>query len=295
MAAEDDSDSDGEAGFLAALLDGQRRAVEAVAASLPALDAAARAVSGKIGDGGRLVYVGAGSSGLIAIQDGAELPGTFGVPPSRMVFVIAGGVASAHQIDGAAEDDRVAGQRAIEALGDMACDAVIAVSASGSTPFTVAAAEAARRQNATIVALANRPGSPLLQLGDHPIFLDTGAEALQGSTRLGAGTAQKCALGLLSTLANARLGHVYRGLMVNVRPDNDKLRRRAVDIIASIAGVDAASAQRSLAAAADDVKCATLIAAGAGSKERAEELLVRSRGHLGAALSRLRKPIEADA
>jgi N-acetylmuramic acid 6-phosphate etherase len=177
----------------------------------------------------------------------------------------------------------------------MACDAVIAVSASGSTPFTVAAAEAARRQNATIVALANRPGSPLLQLGDHPIFLDTGAEALQGSTRLGAGTAQKCALGLLSTLANARLGHVYRGLMVNVRPDNDKLRRRAVDIIASIAGVDAASAQRSLAAAADDVKCATLIAAGAGSKERAEELLVRSRGHLGAALSRLRKPIEADA
>jgi N-acetylmuramic acid 6-phosphate etherase len=177
----------------------------------------------------------------------------------------------------------------------MVRDIIIAVSASGSTPFTIAAAEAARRQGATIVALANRPGSPLLQIADYPIFLDTGAEALQGSTRLGAGTAQKCTLGLLSTLANARLGHVYRGLMVNVRPDNDKLRRRALDIIASIAGVDAAAAQRSLAAAADDVKCATLIAAGAGSKKQAEDLLALSRGHVGAALSRLTESVAADA
>ncbi len=130
---------------------------------------------------------------------------------------------------------------------------------------------------------------------DYPIFLDTGREALQGSTRLGAGTAQKCALGLLSTLANARLGHVYRGLMVNVRPDNDKLRRRALGIIASIAGVEAAAAQQSLAEAEDDVKCATLIAAGAGSKKRADELLARSRGHLGPALSRLTQSVTDDA
>ena len=295
MAAHDDSEEYSEEGFLAALLAGQRRAVEAVAASLPSLEAAAQAVSDKLGAGGRLVYVGAGSSGLIAIQDGAELPGTFGVSPSRLRFVIAGGVASAHQIDGAAEDDNAAGRREIEALGDMTRDVVIAVSASGSTPFTVAAAEAARRQRATIVALANRAGAPLLQIADCPIFLDTGAEALQGSTRLGAGSAQKCALGLLSTLANARLGHVYRGLMVNVRPDNDKLRRRALDIIASIAGVDAAVAQRSLAAADDDVKCATLIAAGAGSKKQAEELLALARGHVGAALSRLTERVEASA
>lgn len=295
MAAHDDSEDYGEGDFLAALLVGQRRAIEAVAASRSSIEGAAQAVSDKLSAGGRLVYVGAGSSGLIAIQDGAELPGTFGISPSRILFVIAGGIASAHQIDGAAEDDRAAGQREIEALADMARDVVIAVSASGSTPFTVAAAEAARRQGAAIVALANRPGSPLLQIADYPIFLDTGAEALQGSTRLGAGTAQKCALGLLSTLANARLGHVYRGLMVNVRPDNDKLRRRALDIIASIAGVDAAAAQRSLAVASDDVKCATLIAAGAASKKQAEELLALSRGHVGAALSQLKESVAADA
>jgi N-acetylmuramic acid 6-phosphate etherase len=295
MAAHDDSEDYGGESFLAALLAGQRRAVEAVAASLSSIEAAAQAIGDKLGAGGRLVYVGAGSSGLIAVQDGAELPGTFGISPSRILFVVAGGVASAHRIDGAAEDDRDAGQREIEAIGDMSRDTVIAVSASGSTPFTVAAAEAARRQGATIVALANRPGSALQEVADYPIFLDTGAEALQGSTRLGAGTAQKCALGLLSTLANARLGHVYRGLMVNVRPDNDKLRRRALDIIASIAGVDATAAQRSLAAAADDVKCATLIAAGAGSKKQAEELLALSRGHIGAALSRLTESAAADA
>jgi N-acetylmuramic acid 6-phosphate etherase len=295
MAAQDDSEDYGGKDFLAALLAGQRRAVEAVAAALPAIDAASAAISDKLGAGGRLVYVGAGSSGLIAIQDGAELPGTFGIEPERILFIIAGGLAHTHQINGAAEDDRAAGRRDIEALGDMMRDVVVAVSASGSTPFTIAGVEAARQQGATIIGLANRAGSPLLAGADHPIFLDTGPEALQGSTRLGAGAAQKCALGLLSTLANARLGHVYRGLMVNVRPDNDKLRRRALGIVASIAGVDTETARRSLAEAADDVKYATLIAAGAGSKKRAEELVARSRGHLGAALSRLRDSIATEA
>jgi N-acetylmuramic acid 6-phosphate etherase len=293
MAAHDDSEDYGD--FLAALLAGQRRAVEAVAASLPAIEAAAQAISDKLAAGGRLVYTGAGSSGLIAIQDGAELPGTFGVELERIVFIIAGGLAHPHRIDGAAEDDRSAGRRDIEALGGMTRDVVVAVSASGSTPFTVAGAEAARRQGATIVGLANRAGSPLLASADYPVLLDTGPEALQGSTRLGAGTAQKCALGLLSTLANARLGHVYRGLMVNVRPDNDKLRRRALGIVASIADVDAETARRSLAEADDDVKYATLIAAGAGSKKRAEDLLVRSRGHVGAALSRLKDSVANEA
>lgn len=295
MAAQDDSENYGGKDFVAALLAGQRRAVEAVAASLPAIEAAAAAIGDKLGAGGRLIYVGAGSSGLIAIQDGAELPGTFGIEPDSIVFIIAGGVDRAHEIDGAAEDDRVAGQRDIEALGNITRDIVIAVSASGSTPFTIAGAEAAHKQGATVIGLASRAGSPLLASADYPIFLDTGSEALQGSTRLGAGTAQKCALGLLSTLANARLGHVYRGLMVNVRPDNDKLRRRALGIIASIAGVDAETARRSLAEAAGDVKQATLIAAGAGSKKRAEDLLVRSRGHVGGALSRLKDSVANEA
>ncbi|HLJ70634.1 MAG TPA: N-acetylmuramic acid 6-phosphate etherase [Roseiarcus sp.] len=289
MAAQDESDSHGETGFIAALIAGQRRAVDAVATALPSIERAAAAIADKLGVGGRLIYLGAGSSGLIAMLDGAELPGTFGLDSSRIRFVLPGGVGRAYQIDGATEDDREAGRRDIEALGDIAGDIVIAVSASGSTPYTLAGARAAAARGATIVALANRPGSPLLQNAHHPILLDSGPEALQGSTRLGAGTAQKCALGLLSTLANARLGHVYRGLMVNVRPDNDKLRRRALEIVAAIADVDEPAARRSLACAADDVKCAALIAAGAGSKERADDLLARSRGHVGAALSRLRE------
>ena len=287
MAADDDSQRIGDPAFLAALLAGQRRAIESVSASLASIERAAVAISERLEAGGRLVYLGAGSSGLIAIQDGAEMPDTFGIDPARIVFLIAGGAERAHRIDGAAEDDRDAARDAIDALGAMAGDVVVAVSASGSTPYTLSGAEAARGKGAMIVSLANRAGSPLLALADHPILLDTGREALQGSTRLGAGTAQKCALGLLSTLANARLGHIYRGLMVNVRPDNEKLRRRALDIISSIAGVDESAARRSLASAADDVKCAVLIASGAGPRERAQELLAQSRGDIGAALSRL--------
>jgi N-acetylmuramic acid 6-phosphate etherase len=287
MAADEDSQRIGDPAFLAALLDGQRRAIESVSVSLDSIERAAIAISERLEAGGRLVYLGAGSSGLIAIQDGAELPGTFGVDPARIVFLIAGGAERAHRIDGAAEDDRDAARGAIDGLGAMEGDVVVAVSASGSTPYTLSGAEAARAKGASLVALANRAGSPLLALADYPILLDTGREALQGSTRLGAGTAQKCALGLLSTLANARLGHVYRGLMVNVRPDNEKLRRRALDIISSIAGVDESAARRSLASAADDVKCAVLIASGAGPREKAQALLAQSRGDIGAALSRL--------
>ncbi len=137
------------------------------------------------------------------------------------------------------------------------------------------------------MAIANCARSPLLEGADCPVWLDSGAEALQGSTRLAAGTAQKCALGLISTLANARLGHTYRGLMVNLRPDNDKLRRRAIDIVASIAGVDENVALASLIRANDDVKCAVLIASGAPSKEVAQGLVGSANGHIGAALSRL--------
>jgi N-acetylmuramic acid 6-phosphate etherase len=286
MAAGDDRQNAGDAAFVAALLAGQRRAVEAVATALPSIERASVAISERLEAGGRLVYLGAGSSGLIAMQDGAEIPGTFGIAPSRILFLIAGGVERAHRIDGAAEDDRDAARGEIDALDAMTKDVLIAISASGTTPYTLAGAEAARAKGALIVSLANRPTSPLLALADHPILLETGPEALQGSTRLGAGTAQKCALGLLSTLANARLGHVYRGLMVNVRPDNDKLRRRAIDIIASIAGVDENAARHSLVSADDDVKCAVLIASGLGPREKAQNILAQSRGDIGAALSR---------
>ena len=191
-------------------------------------------------------------------------------------------------LDSAAEDDITGAGKEIAALGPMDRDVVIAVSASGSTPYTVAGAEAARERGAKLIALANRASSPLLHIADHPILLDSGAEALHGSTRLAAGTAQKAALGLLSTLANARLGHVYRGHMVNVRPENEKLRRRAVHIVASIVGVDEDVASASLARTQGDVKCAILVASGASTRERAQDLIKEANGHVGHALTRLK-------
>ena len=277
-----------EAPLLAAMLASQKQAIEAVAACAEAIGRAAQAIADRLQAGGRLVYIGAGSSGLIALQDGAELPGTFGLQSDRIVFAIAGGTARAAHLDAAAEDDISAAGRDVAALGPMDRDVVIAVSASGSTPYTVAGAKAARERGAALIALANRAASPLLHIADHPILLDSGPEALHGSTRLAAGTAQKCALGLLSTLANARLGHVYRGHMVNVRPENAKLRRRATHIVASIAGIDEDAANASLARAQGDVKCAILMAGSGATRQAAQEMLMRSGGHIDAALARLR-------
>jgi N-acetylmuramic acid 6-phosphate etherase len=284
----DDTDRYGSDEFLSRLLAGQKRAIEAVAGAAQHIERAAEAIAERLAAGGRLVYVGAGSSGLIALQDGAELPGTFGTPFSQIVFVVAGGLADVARLDGAAEDDIGAGRRDIEALGPMERDVAIAVSASGSTPYTIAAAEGARERGALLIALANRAASPLLHIADHAVLLDTGPEALHGSTRMAAGTAQKAALGLLSTLSNARLGHVYRGHMVNVRPENEKLRRRAVHIVASCAEVDEDRASAGLARARNDVKQAILIASGAATPETARELLSNAHGHVGAALTRLR-------
>lgn len=289
MAAQDDRDqADPTAHFAALLLASQKRAVEAVANAAPAIERAAQALAERLAAGGRLVYIGAGSSGLIALLDGAELPGTFGIEISRIVFIVAGGLAEVARIDAAAEDDITGAGRDIAALGSMERDVAIAVSASGATPYTLAGAEAARERGAKLIALANRAASPLLHIADCPILLDSGAEALHGSTRLGAGTAQKSALGLLSTLANARLGHVYRGHMVNVRPENEKLRRRAVHIVAACAEVDEDKAGASLARAGSDVKCAILIASGAATREIARDLIAQAGGHVGGALERLR-------
>lgn len=290
MAAQSDDMDQGQSGapFLASLLASQKQAVEAVAASAEAIQRAAQAISEHLLAGGRLVYIGAGSSGLIALQDGAELPGAFGLDSDRIVFAIAGGMARIALLDAAAEDDISGAGRDIAALGPMERDVVIAVSASGSTPYTLAGAKAAHERGATLIGLANRAASPLLHIADYPILLDSGPEPLHGSTRLAAGTAQKSALGLLSTLANARLGHIYRGHMVNVRPENEKLRRRAVHIVAKLADVDEDAASASLARAQGDVKCAIVMACGAATRHNAQELLAQAGGHIGAALARLR-------
>jgi N-acetylmuramic acid 6-phosphate etherase len=273
--------------ILEALVDGQFRAVTAVHQAEPAIAAAARAMAHGLGHNGRLIYAGAGSSISIAVQDGAELPGTFGMARDRIHFLIAGGIASLTDIDGAAEDDAEAGRLAMIELACTTNDVVIVVSASGRTPYTVAAAEIAAAAGATVIALASNKPSPLLDIASHPIHLATGAEVIAGSTRMGAGTAQKCALGLLSTLAQTRLGHVYGGMMVNVQADNAKLRQRAIGIVRRITRVDDDEASRALEISNGFVKPAALLCAGATDLAAAQRLLHDNNDNLRLALEAL--------
>jgi N-acetylmuramic acid 6-phosphate etherase len=275
-----------DAAILRAMVESQQRAVASVAAALEAIGAAAGALAERLRAGGRLIYAGAGSSGLIAIQDGAELPGTFGIARERILFLMAGGIQSVLDLVSSAEDDTEAAGSEVTALGDLSRDTLIAISASGTTPYTLAVATAAARAGAHVIGIANRPGAALLGVANHPILLDTGEEVIAGSTRLAAGTAQKSALGLLSSLANIRLGHVYDGLMVGVRPDNAKLQARAVDIIARIGKIDKDRAS-ALLATGGSVKAAVLLAAGASDRSTAESLLDACQSNLRAALERL--------
>jgi N-acetylmuramic acid 6-phosphate etherase len=273
-----------EALFAEALLASYRRAIESVAAACGDIRTAALRLAAIWRAGGRLIYAGAGSSGLAAAEDAAELPGTFGLDKGRIAIVLAGGTAEPFRIDAAAEDGAAAGEQAMAAFGDLASDAVIAVSASGFTPFTVAAAAEAHRRGAFVIAIAHRPGSPLLSGADARIFLDSGEEALRGSTRLAAGTAQKAALGMLSSLMGFELGHVHQGQMVNLKADNAKLRDRALGIVAMIAGVSEAKAEAALREAGGEVKPAILIARGVGSMSEVVARLAAAEGRIDLAL-----------
>jgi N-acetylmuramic acid 6-phosphate etherase len=269
----------------AVLHEAQTAAAKAVGAALPALVGAAGAMAQSLRSGGRLIYVAAGSSGLMAAADALELRGTFGIPTDRIVIRMAGGMPAGSEMPGGVEDDRFQGRAA--GLEAAAGDCVIAVAASGATPFTVAAAEAARGRAAAVIGIANNPDGPLLVAASHPVCLPTPPEPLAGSTRMGAGTAQKIALNILSTLMAVELGHVHDGMMVNLIADNEKLRSRAAGIVASIARCPPDTATGALDAAGGSVKFAVLIAAGAGSRERAQALLDENDGRLRAALARL--------
>ena len=266
----------------------QSEALALLPEAFPAIAEAAKNIARVIGEGGRLIYCGAGSSGLIAVQDGAELPGTFGIDPAQIVFLLAGGLDKAHNLLGHVEDDEAAAFREVEALGRLSKDVVIAISASGSTPYTCAAAQKAKEGGASLIGISNRVGAPLLKLVDVPILVPTPEEAVTGSTRMAAGTIQKCILGLISTLAHTRLGHVYHGEMVNLRADNAKLRRRAADIVRRATGVTEEKAIRSLEEAGASVKSAILLAEGARNAEEAQRLLTETGGQIAEAVSRLK-------
>ncbi len=249
------------------------------------ISAAATQLAATIRNGSTLYYTAAGSSALMAAADAMELGGTFNISAQQIRILMAGGLPGDANMPGDTEDNTSTLKTELADLTPN--DTMIAVSASGQTPYTVKAAELARRKGATVIAIANNEKSPLLLLADYAIHLATPPEVLAGSTRMGAGTAQKITLNMLSTLMAIELGHVYDGMMVNVRADNNKLRKRAVDIVARVAAVDEPSAATALDNTGGDVKIAALLAAGAATKNTAESLLKSSGGHLRAALSRL--------
>ena len=270
-----------------AMWEAQLSAVAAVREAVPFICAAALAAAERLGSGGRLVYAGAGTSGRIAVQDGAELAPTFGWPGERVVFVMAGGEAAMLKSVEGAEDDILAARAAIEAHRVGERDVMIAVAASGSTPFTVEALRACRKRGALTIAVANNARAVLFEEADHRILIASGSEAIAGSTRMKAGTAQKVVLSLLSTTIMMRLGGVYEGMMVGMRAANAKLRTRAVRMVMRITGCSEDAARSALEQSGYDVKIAALCALGA-SVEAAGEVLAQSQGHLREALARVR-------
>jgi N-acetylmuramic acid 6-phosphate etherase len=274
------------ADILDAMAEGQLAAVAAVRAALPALAGAAEAAVARLRQGGRLVYVGAGTSGRIAVQDGAELPPTFNWPLDRLVLIMAGGEPALLRSVEGAEDDQQAAAAAVARHAIGAADVVVAVAASGTTPFTRKLQALARAAGALTIALANNREAPLLAEAAQPVLLETGPEVIAGSTRMKAGTAQKAALNLLSTLIMVRLARVYDGLMVDMQATNIKLIGRAERMVRHVTGVDSAAARAALERSGGHVKTAVLVARGL-SPEAARAALTAADQDLRKALSTL--------
>ena len=269
----------------ALLVDSQVQAAAVVAGVLPELCVGADYMAASLRCGGALVYAAAGSSALMMLADALELGGTFGLQPGTVRVLMAGGIPTDFQMPGDTEDETDALPVALSDLSEK--DTLVAVSASGNTPYTLEAARIAREKGARVIAIAHNPDTPLLALGNCSILLGTAPEVVSGSTRMGAATAQKIAMNTMSTLMAIHLGHVHDGMMVNLKADNIKLRKRASQIVQIIADVPEEQAQSALLRACDNVKLASLIAVGNLCVEEAQTLLDSEKGNLRGALGRL--------
>lgn len=267
-----------------ALVDDQALAAEAVRRAADQIAAAVAGAVPRLEAGGRLIYAGAGTSGRLGLLDSVELYPTFSWPRDRAVALLAGGPSAVHEAVEGAEDDRGRGARDLAALGPGPQDVVLLVAASGTTPYTLGALEAARAAGAFTIGLANNPGSPLVEGAEAGILLDTGPEVISGSTRLKAGTAQKIALNTFSSAVMVRLHKVFGNLMVDLRPTNAKLVRRAVRLVALAAGTDEARAREALEACGLEVKPAIVALLKAVGPEEARARLAAAQGSVRAAL-----------
>jgi N-acetylmuramic acid 6-phosphate etherase len=274
---------------LDALLEAQLSAVAAIRPALPAIAAAAEAAAHRLRQNGRLIYAGAGTSGRIGVQDGAELPPTFDWPEERLGLLIAGGTPALTRAIENAEDRTDLATLDMEAQHPTPNDVVIALAASGATPYAIVCLAHAREKGALTIGIANSENAPLLAVADHPILIQTGPEPIAGSTRLKAGTSQKIVLNLLSTLIMLRLGRVYRGQMVDMVARNEKLRRRALRMVRHLTGCTEDAARYALIQAGGRTKLAILLLHGLEADE-AGARLAACQGQLGAVLRGLPNP-----
>jgi N-acetylmuramic acid 6-phosphate etherase len=262
-----------------------RKVAEAVEREIPAIARAVDAAADSLRQGGRLFYIGAGTSGRLGVLDAAEIPPTFGAGPGMVEGIMAGGEAAFSRATEVTEDDPAAGARDLAARGFSARDVLVGIAASGRTPYVVGAVEAARRTGAVTVGISCTPASELARAAAIAITPLVGPEVIAGSTRMKAGTAEKLVLNMLSTGVFIRLGYVYGNLMVNVQPKNTKLRDRARRIVAVSAGISEERAEELLAAGGNSVRTAIVMGKTGCNREEAERRLAAAGGRVSEALA----------
>jgi len=273
------------ADLVSGIVEGQFSAIAAVQMATPALVEAIDRGAERLARGGRLIYLGAGTSGRLATQDAAELPPTFNWPYERAIALMAGGQGAIFRAVEGAEDREELAVQGLETAGVGENDVVIGLAASGRTPYAIAGLVHARQKGALTVGIFNNRGSRLGEVAEIAVLLETGAEILAGSTRMKAGTAQKAALNCISTGLMIRLGFVYRGLMVEMKPTNVKLQDRAIKMVATLTDRDYVTAERALTEAGGTIKLATLMLLKGLAREPAADLLRRAGGNLRTALA----------
>ena len=263
-----------------------RKVAAAVARVLPAIARAADAIVKAIRSGGRLIYVGAGSSGRMAVLDAAECPPTFGTSPLLVQALIAGGRPAVTGAVEGAEDSLANAERDLRTKKLTRHDVVVGITASGTTPYVLAALQYARHRGAATVAITVNPRTPVARLAKILIATEVGPEVLTGSTRLKAGTAQKMVLNMLSTAAMARLGHVYENLMIDVKASNQKVSDRIVRILAEASGRSVSSAEHALRQAGHNMRIALMMLKHGVDAQGAKKKLAAAKGNLHEALDK---------
>lgn len=261
-----------------------KKVAAAVEKALPQIGQAIDAIADAIGKGGRLIYVGAGTSGRIAALDAAECPPTFNLDPKTIQYVIAGGEKALGVAVEFNEDSRELGRRDLARRKPGKNDVVVGITASGRTPYTVAAVQHAKMKGAVTVAVVCNPDSELGKTAAIEIVTEVGPEAVSGSTRLKAGTAQKMVLNMLSTGAMARLGYIYDNLMVYVHTANKKLVERSLGILQQATGVDRQTASRALKASGNQVAVALVMLKAGVDRSEAKKRLKKVKGNVRKAL-----------